>query len=138
MDDTEFTLANYKKYISSRKLMAAKCGNCSDIFLPPRPVCSQCHSRDMVWLELSGKGTVIGFTSITIVPTPMAAKGYGRDNPYLTAVVQTEEGPGITALLDGIDASDPASTSVGMAVVADFKEEAQGEESAVSLVFRPA
>ena len=68
----------------------------------------------------------------------MAAKGYGRDKPYLSAVVQTEEGPGITAMLEGFDAADPGAVSIGMPVMAAFKEEGEGEEAKKSLVFEPA
>ena len=138
MEDDDFTISSYQNHLASRKLTASRCESCKLLFLPPRPVCPQCHGRDMGWQELSGKGKVLGFTSITIVPTTMAARGYGRDNPYVTAVVQTDEGPGITAILEGVDAADPTATSIGMPVIADFKEETQGEETNVTLVFRPA
>ena len=138
MEQDDFTISNYKRNITEGKLVASSCDECDALFLPPRPICPQCHRTDMGWRELSGKGKVVGYTAITIVPTGMAAKGYGRDNPYLSAVVQTEEGPGITAMLEGIDATDPSAVSVGMPVVAGFKEEGEGEEANVSLVFRPA
>ena len=138
MEQNDFTIANYNQHISEGKLVASRCGKCEALYLPPRPVCPQCHGTDMGWHELSGKGKVIGFTAITIVPTGMAARGYGRDKPYLSAVVQTEEGPGITAMLDGVDATDPGGVSVGMPVMAGFREVGEGEEAKVSLVFHPA
>ena len=138
MEQTDFTISTYKQNISEGKLVAGRCDKCDVLYLPPRPVCPQCHGTDMGWQELSGKGKVVGYTSITIVPTGMAAKGYGRDKPYWSAVVQTEEGPGITAMLEGVDASDPSAVSVGMPVVAGFNQEGEGEEASVSLVFRPA
>ena len=94
MEQTDFTISTYKQNISEGKLVAGRCEKCDVLYLPPRPVCPQCHGTDMGWQELSGKGKVVGYTSITIVPTGMAAKGYGRDKPYWSAVVQTEEGPG--------------------------------------------
>ena len=138
MEQTEFTISTYKQNISEGKLVAGRCEKCDVLHLPPRPVCPQCHGADMGLQELSGRGKVVGYTSITIVPTEMAARGYGRDKPYWSAVVQTEEGPGITAMLEGVDASDPRAVSVGMAVVAGFNQEGEGEEARVSLVFRPA
>ena len=107
MEQSDFTISSYNRHVSEGKLMASRCEKCDILYLPPRPVCPECHGTDMGWKELSGKGKVIGYTAITIVPTGMAAKGYGRDKPYLSAVVQTEEGPGITAMLEGFDATDP-------------------------------
>lgn len=138
MEQSDFTISSYNQHVSEGKLMASRCGKCDILYLPPRPVCPECHGTDMGWKELSGKGKVIGFTAITIVPTGMAAKGFGRDKPYLSAVVQTEEGPGITAMLDGVDAADPGAVSIGMPVEASFKEEGEGEEARKSLVFHPA
>ncbi len=138
MEQSDFTISSYNQHVSEGKLMASRCEICDILYLPPRPVCPECHGTDMGWKELSGKGKVIGFTAITIVPTGMAAKGFGRDKPYLSAVVQTEEGPGITAMLDGVDAADPGAVSIGMPVEASFKEEGEGEEARKSLVFHPA
>ncbi len=137
MGAEEFSIAAYNRYLAEGKLMASLCHRCQVLFLPPRPLCPQCHCREMGWEELKGRGKVLGFTSIAIVPTAMAARGYGRDNPYVTAVVQMEEGPSVTALLEGVDPRAPESTWVGMPVVAEFKKGGQGEERKVTLVFKP-
>jgi uncharacterized OB-fold protein len=69
----------------------------------------------------------------------MAAKGYGRDKPYLTAIVALDEGPSTTARIE-VDSTEDLEKSihVGMAVRADFVEETEGEDMKVTLVFRPA
>ncbi len=41
-------------------------------------------------------------------------------------------------MLEGVDAGNPESTAIGMHLVADFKEESEGEEKRVTLVFRSA
>ena len=137
MGSEEFTIAGYNKYLAEHKLMASRCERCQILFLPPRPVCPQCHNREMSWQQLNGDGRVLGFTSIAIVPTTMTARGFGRDNPYMTAVVQMEEGPALAGMLQGVDAKDPESTKVGMPVVADYMEEGEGDAKQVTLVFRP-
>ena len=137
MEQSDFTISSYNRHVSEGKLMASRCEKCDILYLPPRPVCPECHGTDMGWKELSGKGKVIGVTAITIVPTGMAAKGYGRDKPYLSAVVQTEEGPGITAMLEGFDAADPGAVSIGMPVMAAIQRGRRGrrgkEEPGISI-----
>ena len=139
MTDREFTVAAYQQNVAERKIMGSRCNQCDALHLPPRPICTNCHGRDLAWEELGGAGTILGFTSITIVPTAMAAKGYGRDKPYLTAIVALDEGPSMTARIE-VDATEDLEKSVhvGMAVKADFVEEAEGEDTKVTLVFRPA
>ncbi len=79
--------------------------------------------------ELSGKGKVVGLTSIAIGLPRMGPKGYGRENPYTTGVVALDEGTGITARIEGEGAK------VGSVVEADFVEEGDGE-TAIILIFR--
>ncbi|MDP6403052.1 MAG: OB-fold domain-containing protein [SAR202 cluster bacterium] len=139
MADQAFTIAAYRKNVAERKIMASRCNLCDALHLPPRPICTNCHGRDLAWEELGGAGTILGFTSITISPTAMAAKGYGRDKPYLTAIVALDEGPSTTARIE-VDSTEDLEKSihVGMAVRADFVEETEGEDMKVTLVFRPA
>ena len=139
MADQEFTIAAYQQNVAERKIMGSRCSQCDALHLPPRPICNKCHGRDLAWEELGGAGTILGFTSITISPTAMAAKGYGRDKPYLTAIVALDEGPSTTARIK-VDATEDLEKSihVGMAVKAGFVEETEGEDTKVTLVFRPA
>ena len=133
-----FSISSFQQYLRERRLMGSRCNDCGALYLPPRPICPACQTRKMSWAELGGKGTVIGFTSIAIVPADMAARGFGCDNPYVTAVVAMEEGTAITARIDLAGAADDErSVHVGMAMRADFQEEAFGEEKGVTLVFRP-
>lgn len=138
MEQNELTVAAYLANINLRKLVGARCQDCKSLYLPARPICSNCHGRDMAKEELGGEGTVIGFTSITVSPTALAARGYGRDRPYLTAVVALNEGPCVPARLE-VEATQNLEqyASVGMAVKADFIEETDGENTRTTLVFRP-
>ena len=132
MAEADFTVASYEGHLQERKLMASRCGDCDGLYLPPRPICPACHTRNMAWAELGGEGTVVGFTSITIVPTAMAARGFGRDRPYLTGLVALKDGPNVATR---IEATEDA-VSVGTPVRADFLEESDGDRKRVTLVFR--
>ena len=138
MGAEEFTIAAYYKHLAEHKVMASRCTKCNSLFLPPRPICSHCQAQQMAWAELEGEGKILGFTSISIPPSAMTAKGYGRNNPYLSALVEFKEGPFITGRIDGADANNAEqSLQVGMPVQAGFLEEGEGEEKQASLVFRP-
>ena len=135
----EFTAAAYNRLIAERRIMGSRCGGCGELHVPPRPICSACHGSDMGWAELSGAGRVTGLTSVAIVPPAMAERGFGRGNPYVTAIVRLDDGPSVAARIEGVDtAALPVGVSVGAAVVADFLEEDDGGETRTVLVFRPA
>ena len=87
----------------------------------------------MAWLEMSGKGKLAAFTSIAIAPTFMVQQGYGRDNPYVSGIVELEEGVKISARILGVAPGDPASIQIGIPLTLDFIE--VGEENS-QLAFR--
>ena len=135
----EFAVAGYMEKLSEHRIAASRCDDCGGIYLPPRPICPTCQGREMSVEELSGDGRVAGITSIYIVPSAMAAKGYGRKKPYATGVVALKEGPSVTARIElPEDPGVELQGRVGMLVKAAFEDESDGEESRVTLVFRPA
>ncbi|MEC9290077.1 MAG: OB-fold domain-containing protein, partial [Chloroflexota bacterium] len=101
---SEFTSsAFYNKLKEEKKLVGVKCQDCGHLSPEPRPMCPECHGFDMEWHPFSGKAKLSTFTCISIVPVSMAAKGYGRDKPYCTGIVALEEGPRISAMINGVD-----------------------------------
>ena len=134
MAEPEFSIASYRQYLAQRKIMASRCPDSGRIYVPPRPICQDSQSRNMEWIELSGEGKLVAFTSILVPPAAMAKRGYGRDKPYLSGFVSLKEGPTIPARID----SSEKPVYVGMPLTADFVEEFVGEENQLSLVFRPA
>ena len=134
MPDANFNIAGYRQFLSQRKIMACRCLDCRRIYLPPRPICPDCQFRNMAWVALSGEGVIAAFSTITVVPAAMAARGYGRDRPYVSGFVALEEGPTVPARIE----SPEQTVRVGMPVKADFLDESTGERDQVTLVFRPA
>ena len=118
-----------------KKLMGVRCRSCGQLSATPRPLCQECHSRDVEWHEFSGKAQLSTFTCISVVPVAMGNRGYGRDNPYCTGIVTLEEGPRVSALIVGVDGNNPHGIKTGMDLVLD-PEEVDPENPA--LVFRPA
>ena len=115
--------------------MGLRCKACGKLVSTARSLCPACHSVDVEWVPLSGKGRVATFTCIVIAPTFMVQKGYGRDNPYCTGVIELEEGPRVSARIVGVDASQPQTIKVGIPVEVDFSEM---DPERPGLVFREA
>ena len=91
----------------------------------------------MAWEELSGKGKIAGYTSISVAPSFMVRQGFGRDKPYLTGVVQLAEGPSISGRLEGLDADNPESVAIGTPVSAVYLDHKEGDEKRTMLAFQP-
>ena len=135
----EIAVAGYLEGLTEHRISASRCNACDGLYLPPRPICPTCQGRQMSLEQLSGEGVVAGITSISIVPSAMAARGYGRKKPYATGVVALTEGPSVTARIELPEDTDAEiQDHVGMEVKAGFEDESDGEESRVTLVFRPA
>ena len=116
----EFTAASFYEYLKEGKLMGVRCRKCAHLSAEPRPLCPACHSREVEWHQFSGQGTLSTFTCISIVPVAMGAQGFGRDNPYCSAVVTLEEGPRISARLLGVDAGNPQNIQTGAQVAMEL------------------
>jgi len=133
---SEFTSAAfYTKLREDKQLVGVKCQDCGHLSPEPRPMCPECHGFNMEWHEFSGKAKLSTFTCISIVPVTMAAKGYGRDKPYCSGIVALEEGPRISAMINGVDGTDPQGIETGMDLVLDPEDL---DEESPSLAFKPA
>ncbi|MEJ2261966.1 MAG: Zn-ribbon domain-containing OB-fold protein [Anaerolineales bacterium] len=138
MADTEsrpFTAASFNQFLNEKKLVGSRCVNCKALYLPPRAICPRCHGDEMEWMNLSGEGKLAAFTAVYIAPTFMTRQGYGRDNPYVTGVVELDEGVKISARILDVDAKNGDTIQVGMAVEVEFIE--MGAEGRVNLGFKP-
>ena len=122
MNGIPFTSASFDKFCSERKLMASRCKSCGKLWLPPRPLCPECHGNDMEWKELKGKGKLVAFTVIGVGPRTMTCEGYDRDHPYCSGVVELDEGPRMTTQIMGVDVCKPDNIKVGTRLTADFAE----------------
>ena len=74
------------------KLMIQKCQDCGTWVFCPRPVCGDCASDKLEWVEVSGKGKIFSFTVIREV-VGQALRGFAPDIPYVTAWIDLDEGP---------------------------------------------
>lgn len=112
-----------------------RCGNCGATFLGERAVCSKCGARDqMSPVRLPNKGKLYTY-SIVHRSFP------GIDVPYVSAVVDLEDGTAIKGNLIGVE-PDPEKIQFGMPVEVVF-DDALGRKdkdgnSYLSYFFKPA
>ncbi len=112
------------------KLMLPKCGDCNTAFFYPRILCPHCHSRNVDWIEASGKGKLYSFEIAYRSFNP----AFKVEPPFILAMVELEEGPRIMSNLINVEA-DPAAVKCDMAVEVVFEK--QTDEVTIPL-FQPA
>jgi uncharacterized OB-fold protein len=136
-DEKDFTIQNYLEFIQNKKLMGTRCKNCGELYIPVRKLCTKCSNANMEWIEMSGKGELAAFTSITVGTPYFIEKGYDRKKPYCFSVIKLDEGPMVSAQLVGVDEAKPDTIKIGTPVKVKFLEtEVKGEQK-VDLGFEP-
>jgi uncharacterized OB-fold protein len=131
-----FSAAAFDQYVAEHKLMAARCLKCGGVYAPPRAICSKCQGQEMEWIETSGNGKLAAFTVIYSGPTFMAAQGFDRKNPYVSGIVELDEGTRISARITGVDPARPDEIKIGTPLSVDFLEFGEGETRKTYLAFK--
>ena len=137
MEERPFSDISYEQFLSEEKLMGSRCKKCDARYVPPRSICVKCYSSDMEWVEMKGKGRLAAFTCITVAPPFMMVQGYNRKNPYISGVVELEEGGRVDARIEGIDPAKPEEIKVGTPLKAKYLHKQVGEKKETYLAFEP-
>lgn len=112
------------------ELLLPFCGACEQFFFYPRTLCPVCGSRDVQWRRASGRGRLYTFC----IQYRNSVPGLENAVPFVTAIVQLDEGPRLMTFLIGIE-PDPKAIACDIPVELDFLD-LQGGHSLP--VFRPA
>lgn len=107
--------ASYFKAAAEGRLDVPQCADCGTFFWTPQQMCPNCLSDNVNWKTLSGEGTV--FTYI-VVGRPVHP-WFASQVPYVLALVEFEDAPGIRILADVL--GDPQKVSFGAKVQATFE-----------------
>lgn len=91
-------------YLEEGKIMGLKCKKCGAYEFPPVPVCNECSSTDMEWVEMSGKAKLVGFSVMQLLDKVQVK--YGQ---RIIGQAVFEEGPAITATVEGWDKDNAAA-----------------------------
>ncbi|MEM7218548.1 MAG: Zn-ribbon domain-containing OB-fold protein [Pseudomonadota bacterium] len=98
------------------KLMLPRCEDCNRVHWYPRFICPYCHSRNIGWIEGSGRGRIHTYAVQHLAFGPWAAKA-----PFVTAYIDLDEGDRMLTVLRGVDPEKPEDIHIGASVAVEFE-----------------
>lgn len=93
-------------------LTGRRCAECGTLFVDSGGGCPSCGARGGSGVPLSGRGRLISWTVIRVGP-----QRYAAEAPYAVAVLELEEGPKLTARLEGAFDELRAGQPIALALV---------------------
>ena len=114
-----FTVSSFYKFVSEKRLMAAKCNECGTVLLPPKPMCTKCLSTNLQWIELEGAGKLLSYTVIYIAP-----EQFQSITPYTVGIVELQNGLRLPGMIRDVNAEE---IRVGMDLKIDFEPSASSQ-----------
>lgn len=93
------------------RLTAPRCTTCGTFRMPPTGFCRKCRAQGVDWVQLVGSGTVYSFTVTHQALIPQLA----AYTPYVIAVVELDDAPGIRLVTNLVDA-EIETVRIGMPV----------------------
>ncbi len=91
------------------RLQFQRCRDCGSLRWPPAFICPECHSSDSQWVQVSGRGRIVTYAVIHRA----YRKEFKDDLPYVTAVIELDEG---VRMLSNVVGCDPAQLACDMRV----------------------
>ena len=137
MSEHNFTNTVFQQHLDEQKLAGSRCQSCNTLFLPSRPLCSNCFGQDMAWEELDGRGQLVAFTAVHIAPTAMIEAGYSMKNPYVSGIVKLATGRSISVQIIGVDATKPQDIQIGSPMQVAFIQRNGSEHKALAFEVIP-
>lgn len=74
--------------VASQRLLFQRCSSCERAIFPARGHCPRCWSRDLIWQQSAGRGTVASFT----VAHRPGHPAFADLAPYTLVLVDLDEG----------------------------------------------
>jgi uncharacterized protein len=105
----ELNLEWFQAIIASGTMCLQQCSNCANYSHPPRYYCGECFSGEHSFVPISGAGTVYSYT----ISEFTAEEAWKDAVPYLTVVVQLDEGPRVVGSARIVD---PFTVAIGQRV----------------------
>ena len=97
------------------RLVIQHCPRCATYLHPPEPICPRCHGSDLVFRDVSGRGRIYAFTTMT----QPRVEGFEDALPLSCIAVELEEQPGLCVLTNLVGA--PGEPVVGADVEVTFE-----------------
>ena len=110
----------YWQKAKEKELWLRYCNGCEKAYFYPTDFCRniECATpRDTKWVKASGKATLFTYGIVQRAPHP----GFVDDVPFVTAVVELEEGPKMPTNIV-IEDPTPENLQIGMALEVVFED----------------
>lgn len=98
------------------RLLIQACDDCGARYFYPRPLCPACLSRNVRWLDASGRARLH-----TFVINHRPPRGFPVAPPFVLGIVELEEGPRMMSHIVGVT-PDPAALRCDMPLEVVFEE----------------
>ena len=107
----------YWEKAKAKELWHRQCNDCGNAYFYPRDISPCCFSKDTSWIQASGKATLFTYAIVHRPPHP----GFREIAPYVTAIVELEEGPKMPTNIV-IDDPTPENLQIDMALEVTFED----------------
>lgn len=107
----------YWEKAKAGELWLRQCNECSSAYFYPRDISPCCFSKNTSWIQASGKATLFTYAIVHRPPHP----GFREDAPFVTAIVELEEGPKMASNVV-IDDPTPEKLQIGMGLQVIFED----------------
>jgi uncharacterized OB-fold protein len=107
----------YWEKAKAHELWLRQCDDCGNAYFYPRDISPCCFSKNTSWIQASGKATLFTFAIVHRPPHP----GFREIAPYVTAIVELEEGPKFPTNIV-IDDPTPEKLQIDMALEVTFDD----------------
>jgi uncharacterized OB-fold protein len=111
--------AEFYAHAQEGVLHLQQCADCGRFRQPPRYRCAACSSAATAWVASPGRGTLFAWT-VTHFPFD---RGWASEVPYVTVVVELDEGVRLVGAADGLA---PGDLRLGLPLVASVDPRGEG------------
>ena len=108
----------YWEKAKEHELWLRNCDECNGAYFYPRDIAPCCFSRNTTWVQASGNATLFTYAIVHRAPHP----GWYPDGvPFVTAIVELEEGPKMPTNIV-MDDPTPEKLQIGMPLKVVFED----------------
>ncbi|ORB65552.1 Zn-ribbon domain-containing OB-fold protein [Mycolicibacterium tusciae] len=103
---------------AEHRLVLQRCASCSNLQYPPEVCCQRCQAEEFEPAEMTGRGVIYSYA---VVDRPLHA-GFVDALPYVVALVELAEQPGLRILTNLVDVPEGTEVRCGMPVEVTYED----------------
>ena len=108
----------YWEAAADHRLALQRCRACRNMQYPPEICCMHCQAQDFDTVEATGRGVLYSYS---VVNRPLHA-GFIDALPYVVALVELDDQPGLRILTNLVGVTSPARLRCGLPVEVTFEQ----------------